>query len=390
MYGVSSKWLPALTAPRIQLATWAEVWSGIGGQWLATLQVEGGSVLDDWTAAIRRTCTNVLVTDPTGALSPTGIDSLLAAAGNELIIYKGLVYPGGNTSATKTAPYTPGMGSSNGFEAVPLGRFLIEKTEPAHTASGTYALKVSGSDRGGTVSRAKFTEPYGTTAGATADQVIQSIISAGVAGLSYNFTPDLDVIPATAYKVGDDRWNAAALVLASNNGQLLYFDRTGTAALTPIVDPTTQAVSITYGAGYVLLLTAVDRTVTNVKSPNWIIGISSGAGIPVPLRADWQDTDPSSPTYINGKYPTTVQKITSSTITTQVALQNMVNAQALQNKGLYDQSTFSIIDNAAQDAGDVIGLADPITGTTGTYIVDKVTHTLDYATALQGQARRIL
>lgn len=394
MQTMTAAWLPAWQADNIITVSWAEVWSGINGSWLATLLIEGASVTDDWTNAVRRTLSGVVLTDPTGTLTPKQATDLLYPVGHELVVYSGLAYVGGAMRAALAAqksvstilsqPYTPALGVANGFEAARLGTFLMEGVKISDRDTDL-TITLSGKDRATDVQRARFTNAYATNGTDTLDVAIQKLVTSVVTNLTFSFAPLSYVPPVQAWNVGDDAW-AAAQKLASDAGYKLDFDVTGSLRLYAVVDPSTVPTAATYAEGAGCTITSLDRDLSNVNVPNWIIGIAQGSGVTTPIRADWQDTDVQSPTYIGGSYPTTIEKITTSTATTLAQVQAMVNAQGALNKGKLEQAQMALVGNPAHEAGDVVSINRARAGVRGSlYVLDRITHSLPSGTSGQGR-----
>jgi hypothetical protein len=192
----------------------------------------------------------------------------------------------------------------------------------------------------------------------TADVTCAGLIQSRVPGVPMNVTPSTFTLAPAAYAVGDDPSAfIAAQALAAGCEQ--YFDRTGTWVFTPIVDPATLSVdpncNMVEGQRGTTF-TQLQRTLSNQGVPNWIIVISQGSNIPTPLRADWQDTNPNSYTYIDGNYPTTIEVVQTSSATTQAQAQAMANALGLTAQGLFDAMQVTFLGDPAIGDGDVISL----------------------------------
>lgn len=379
MFRVSPFWLPAHEAAVLRVVCWAEVWSPPGvasanGALIATLAVNGGSVKVDVTNAVRRTLSGIEMVDAASQLPlvPQKAADILFPDGNELIIRRGCLYP--NTplyanAPTISIPWVNGGAPMRG-EVVPLGRFLMEGID-VDDAGGTLTVTVaSGSDRAETVGRAKFTDPY-ATGGHTGDVEIHDIINkvepalATVAGAT-------TVIPATMnWNIGDDPW-AACQAIAAVCGVDLAFDVLGVATLESIPNPQDVAPSATFVEGETCTMNELHRKLTNANVPNWIIVQSQGSGIATPLRSDWKDTNPKSPTYIGGEYPVTVDVISTSAATTQGDCDQIAASAGNAAIGQLETDQFTIRGNPALDANDVVKVLRARAGVDGNYIAQQL------------------
>src|ERR1039458_7087009 len=368
MQPVSSRWWKELASGVVIPYRYGLIFDGVGGSQIAgPLFVTDGYVTMDQTNIIRRTCSRVKMTDPTGTLTPSDPSQPLFPEGTELQIMHGLLYPDLTT------------------EVKSLGVFLIEETDSdAGVSPGSTEIWISGSDHGARIARAKFTQPYATDGTSTLDVAIKALIESVLPGMfTYNFIPTT-VVPAIAtFNVGDDPWASACKLAADSGGYELFPDGFGTLVLRPIVDPLTLPVINPPVGGYVegpgCQVTELRHTLANGSVPNWVIVISQGSGIAVPLRGDWQDTDPRSYTYIgtltagpgsppvpgSAPYPLTVQKIDTALATTQGAVNAVANAIGLAGKGSFDGVVMWAVGNAAVEQNDVLTLTRQSAGVVG-------------------------
>lgn len=367
---ISSRWLPAMYAPVLRIFAYADIWSGIGGtKLLGQVPVVSGSVTFDRANAVRRTASNVTFTpDAAGLLLPLiSGEGLLYPTGVEIQLYKGCIY------------------SDQSIEVASLGRFLVEETDVNDDTTGVTLIGTL-QDRGYTVSRAKFTQPYATDGVSTVDVAIYEMISNQVPGLTYSFTPSTYVPPVQTYNIGDDPWGSA-VSLAASAGMELFPDKNGILVLQPIIDPATIAPCAVYLEGSAAAPVALKREIANGSVPNVVVGTASGSGIATPIQTYWWDNNPESPTFYasgtpgptlplrdgSSTYPTLVQTLTTSAATTLAQLQEMVNAAGLGYVGTFEGLVLSIRDNPAHDVNDVITLKRAVAGITSpsNYIVDQ-------------------
>lgn len=183
----------------------AEVW--LDGHKRGDLQLTGGSVTVDESAAVRRTLT-LPVADID--LDPREATDILAPFGTELHIYAGMTF-------------------SNTFEEVPVGVFALETTGRDSWTSG---LTLTGYDRSGTVAASRFLTPWNTLA--------DTLVIEEIAALILDVLPDVEVFDLTgsdavtrAATWDRDRWDAVTN-LAAGIGAEVAFDQAGRAFIRPV------------------------------------------------------------------------------------------------------------------------------------------------------------
>ena len=380
-------WAEAIFADELQIITVGEVYAGINGQLLATINnITGGTVKIDQTNANRRTCSDILMAiDASTTYLVPGVNSGdLFPDGGELFLQKGIVYPDGTT------------------QLQPLGRFLIEtpKVTRAVNGAGSLVIDLSGTDRSGTVARSLFTQPYATDGESTVDVAIMAILNMQVPQLTeFAFAASSLVPPVATYAVGDDPWTACQ-ALAALDSKELFFDQSVNAVciLRDLPDATVAPIAATYNADLSSIITQNTRGLTNVGVPNVIVAQSQGSGVSSPLQAMWFDNNPLSPTYYGvagppvppiGTYPTTVAVITVSGITSLPALQTMANTAGAAQQGRFETCDTYIRDDSARDASDVVTINDPVLNMEANFVLDSLVVQMGYSTAMEIVGRRV-
>lgn len=368
---MSSSWLPAYGSPILRTTGYAEIWSGLGGKkLLGPIQLVAGTVTISRASAVRRTVSNLtFLPDRGGLLLPsTGGQGLLFPLGYEIALYKGCIYQNGTTEYAK------------------LGRFLLGGSEVDDDGNGVKIVTTLG-DRGATISRAKFTQPYATDGTSTLDVAIKTMLATQVPGLVFNFAPSTVVPPVSTFSTGADPW-ASAITLATGGGMELYADWNGTIVLQPTPDPGSIQPCTTYTEGTAAMATAIKRTLSNANVPNVIVATAQGSGVAPPLQTFWWDNDPSSKTFYafgdpgptlpppdaGSTYPMLVASITSSIATDITSLQAVANQQGVLLKGKFETAVFTLRDQPAHDVDDVIGMQRTAAGIPlGTnYVLDQI------------------
>jgi len=392
MQAVTEAYESALASDVVELYRFINVFETIGGSKIAgpILVIDSsGEVVCDQTALIRRTFTNVQCVSTDSKLIPSDPTTPLWPDGAEAQLWHGVMYPDGST------------------EVKSLGVFLLTDVVADLGADpGAVVITMSGTDHGGRIQRALFTQPYATDGVSDVGTAIQDVITTVLPNVTfqYNFSPS-SFVPAVANaNVGDDPWQFCC-TLASGAGMELFADPFGVITLQPVVDPSTLPVVRQFVQGPNCVVNELKHTLSNDSVPNWVIVISQGSGVATPLRADWQDTDPSSYTYIGelsngpgsypvagtGNYPLTIQYVTTSLCTTQDQAQAMANAIGLAGKGLFDGIIMYIPTDASLDANDVIAVTFARAGVVGprTYVIDTWNYSMGNSQFAYGTGRRV-
>jgi len=380
-------WADAILADGLQIVTVGEVYAGINGPLLATINtITNGTVKIDQTNANRRTCSDILMAiDASTTYLVPGVNSGdLFPDGGELFLQKGIVYPDGTT------------------EMKPLGRFLIEtpKVTRAVNGAGSLVIDLSGTDRSGTVARSLFTQPYATDGVSTVDVAIMAILNMQVPQLTaFAFAASPLVPPVASYAVGDNAWTACQ-ALAALDSKELFFDPSVNAVciLRDIPDATVAPIAAVYNADLSSIITQNTRGLSNIDVPNVILAQSQGSGVAIPLQAMWFDNNPLSPTYYGpagppvppaGSYPTTVSVITVSGITDLPTLQAMANTAGAAQQGRFETCDTYIRDDPARDASDVVTIGDPVLNMEANFVLDSLVVQMGYSTAMEIVGRRV-
>ncbi|MGO8963527.1 MAG: DUF5047 domain-containing protein [Mycobacterium sp.] len=380
-------WADAILADGLQIVTVGEVYAGINGPLLATINnITNGTVKIDQTNANRRTCSDIFMAiDASTTYLVPGVNSGdLFPDGGELFLQKGLVYPDGTT------------------QLQPLGRFLIEtpKVTRAVNGAGSLVIDLSGTDRSGTVARSLFTQPYATDGESTVDVAIMAILNMQVPQLTaFAFAASPLVPPVASYAVGDNAWTACQ-ALAALDSKELFFDPSVNAVciLRDIPDATVAPIAAVYNADLSSIITQNTRGLSNIDVPNVILAQSQGSGVAIPLQAMWFDNNPLSPTYYGpagppvppaGSYPTTVSVITVSGITDLPTLQAMANTAGAAQQGRFETCDTYIRDDPARDASDVVTINDPVLNMEANFVLDSLVIQMGYSTAMEIVGRRV-
>lgn len=328
----------------------------VGGQVVQQglpLAASSGTVTLDRTAAIRGRC-DITLADP--ALIPKSVFDPITPFGNELQLWRGVAL-------------------AQGPELVSLGVFGIQTSESDPSGA---ALKVAGLDRAQRVADALFESTETIAAGTPVPEAIQTLISNGVAGITFRFAGSDAVTPLLVFdpNSSSDRW-AACQALAASIGCDLYFDGVGVCVLAPVPDVSSGPVA-TLADGPDGVVVSLDKNWDRGPAYNAVVGSSSGTG--PPIQAVARDIDPTSASYYYGpfgKKPLLYQ----APFTTQLQAQNSVDAKLRQVLGVAQSLDLSVVPNPALEPGDILAVRRLKLGVDEIDVLDSTTIPLDVTSA---------
>lgn len=328
------------------------------------LEVTGGDVAVDATAAVRRHCGLTLV-DPTGQFTPAGsTPSRLSPYGNEVKLYRGI----------------------DGLDSIPLGVFRI--ANPVLEDSGARRRwTITGYDRSRTVSRSRFTDAYVVASGTNYVSAIESLIDSILPGLAYRAVSTGYSTPQLVFDAESDPWQAA-LTMAASIGFEVYFDPDGACVIQPEPDPTTANVAWRFAEGATATLLSASRNFDDDPGYNGVVVFGETPDNTSPVRAESWDNNPSSPTYYLGGYGKRPTFIRSTYVTTTAQAQDAADANVRRLLGVTEQVQMSAIPHPALEAGDVVGVTRAAVGLDDVFAVESFSMPLSYEQPMQVTMRR--
>lgn len=404
---VSTNWYPTLESGNYRVAVKFEVYTaGTGtllymsptyldpGQSPPTISgtadypypaVTGGSVTMEKGQDQRSKFTMELL-DPTGFLIN---DGTLSPWGNEIRIYRGISY-----------------GAEGPFEMPLLGTFRITDVESHDTGDGVH-ITVSGSDRSRIVSRVKVVQFYQTASNQGYSDAIRAMIVSAYPGVIFNdgatawshtppsgiglengtnpqmiFTP---TVYGITFQEGDDLWTEARNMAASLACDL-YFDRSGICTLQadPNLNymnatlPTIPSPAFEFVEGETCTMTDLDQKFSDSNAYNqWVVyGEGQVLGYTqAPLRSSpARDTDPTSPTYINGPYGVVTGFETNPLMVTVGQINTYANYKLATSTNKLQTIQFTAFVDTALDLDDPILVTRQRVGVTNQlFIIDMLT-----------------
>jgi hypothetical protein len=379
MYPVSPAFLTAVAGSH-EMVNRVEVWQQPGGgvgepERIALLgTVSAGSVNIDETRQVRRTCTLTINSEGLSYddLVPVKAGDLLhPATGNELRVYRGVRFPNGTE------------------ELAPLGVFRMTQPTVTDDISGDgITIQVQGNDRSAWISRIKWQAPWVIAPEADLGQAVHGLIDSRVRGLSYDFASTGSLGPigqhitfGTDLAGSNDPW-ADAVSLAALGGMELFFNETGTVVMRPVILPAAVPVAASFTEGDNCTMSEVHRNFDETLTYNGVIVIANG-GPGAPVQAAVWDTNPASPTYVNGPWGRTPLIIETALISTDLlsgaksAALRMANAQFQMIRRAFDAVDLTAAPNPSLTEGDGISVIRERVGIEAKYVTSAITMPMD-------------
>lgn len=378
MYPVSDAFLAALRKSHTAICR-ADLLQR--GEVLATgLPVLSGDVSDDTGASVRRRAGLTLA--PT-----TDVLSMLAAQppsngglwplGNELKLYGGIRFRDGSE------------------ELASMGVFRINRPRLEETADGITA-SVEGFDRGRSVSRNRFVNPYTVADGTNYSIAIMDLVKSRLPWLlddDFEFMSTDYTTPLLVFSMDDDPWASAQEMAASFGAELLW-NSDGKCVLRPEPDPLYTPPSFVYARGIDATVTEMGRDLDDEQAYNGVVVTSSSTSLTAPLRAEAWDTDPASPTFYDpdnpgqSLYGAVPYFMSSQYIMTQAQADEAAAANLARVMGVIESINFNAVNNPAHEGGDVVLLQSDKIGVDAAYILDSVRIGLGEQFVMSGTTRK--
>lgn len=373
-----------------------------------TMHIIDGSITHDKQSSTRMRLTNLTIVDPTFALVPNDASSVFSPFGNEIIVYKGIVFSDGTT------------------ESVPMGRFRITRVETAER-DGAATIVINGYDRAWIVGSRVFTYywpqtinpdltvtpwPFQPTNNPRNDfytDYVRAMLLYAYPEVTFDadaatwqnrqgsaITIDPNVNSSFQMNPGDSPWERSYSLLQSV-GIGLYFDRTGIATarrdpaytyMSAATPPTSVA---TYIDGVSSTFTDASRSLDTEKSFNRILVTGQGTGVSGPL---WSvvadDTDPNSPTWVNGPFGIRAKIVNNQWAVTQDQVNDYAQLLLRTSLGAQRSVTFDGVSNPALDIDDVVTINRQRIGLTNQqFVLDSITFPLKPGGSMSARLREI-
>lgn len=345
-----------------------------------SVPVTEGSVTLDGAAAIRGTCT-LTVNDP--AWAPLAPGDVLAPYGNEVEIFRGIDYGGGDT------------------ELVPLGIFGIQQSSTQEDSGGGVTISLTAADRAQKVIDALFEADYTVAGGTDYLTALKAIISDGLPGATYNFESRTLTTGTVIASRGEDRWELAR-AMATFIGMELFFDNEGICVLRTITDAAAAPVAYLVEGQEVAVyddppsLISAEKVLTRADAHNkWIVVGNNPDDADAPPVGSAIDDDPLSPTYYYGEFGKKPEIFTSSLVTTTTQAEDAAAGKKAKESGLARGLSFGALVDPSLEPGDVVRITRTVRGSDGTlveladedHVIDSLAIPLGVDGVMTGQSR---
>lgn len=329
------------------IQVYAIAYSAHGGV-VDDVPVVGGSLVVDASSQVRRTAT---VNVGRSELWPGDEFSTLSPLGSELSIIYGIVLQNGQT------------------EWLQLIRGPITRvTRTVPTSGEDAAIVVSVADRSSKVAEARFDAPTQTIAGATTVAEISRLITGVLPDVAVvDRTGDMKIAPQM--EMERERWNDGVEKLADSIGAEVIADTVGNFIIRTQPDITDPPVWTLDAGDGGILLTENDDTSRDLTYNRVIASGQRVDGTP-PVYAAVSDTNPNSPTYINGPFGVKTRFYASQLLTTTDQCTAAATSLLARVTGRHMDVSLTAVTNPALEAGDVIRLR--IEGRDEVHIIDRV------------------
>lgn len=358
-----------------------------GTEKLRTLPVVDGSWNEDQTAAVRSSANLTLMAEDPEDIVPSqdpNDTSGLWPTGNEIQLRCGVKYFDG----TK--------------ELLDIGRYRISKPKAAISVDAGIQVTVDCYDRARTMSRAKFTKPYGVVKGQDYATAIGDLVQSRMPNIPRNQYEFMrtdggggsDVFKTTGVIfTSDDDPVEKVMEMARSFGAEFFFNSRGIPVLQPIPQLGDQAVW-EYSADELSMVLDAERELDDELAYNGVIVIGLNSDGDEVVRGEYWDTNPSSPTYYDPAHPErTIYGAVPYTMTSEF-VKTVAQAQAAARgnfpniSGVIEGVTFNSVPHFAHEAGDVIRVTIPDIGAEGHFILESFSSGISYSSTLGATTRR--
>ena len=333
--------------------------------------------------------------DGTFYILPLNPQAHLSPFKNEIFVEISVVGPGG-------------VAGANGW--VPLGLYQIA-TSVVQDSGNDLIATLDLYDRSWALAQRQLLTAYTIpAAGGDLQSEVEALFQTAWGSTppwSYNITPNpAYTVPAGTYNQGQDPFQAA-LDFFSSAGYEIYFDVNGNVVGKPVPNPATSPVVWNFSEGEVAAVgtlahglsgtpytSPVDVTLQMTRDgiPNDFIvsasGTTNASGSSTPVQASAADTNPASPTYINGPMGNVPSFIFDSTITSQAQAQAEANYDL--TVALAKSWTISVDTppNPLFDIDDVCAISRAkLAMTNQPFVIDTITTSIRYdaTTTIEGR-----
>lgn len=298
----------------------------------------------DVTRGTRRTLVASLLNED-GEFSPTSQWGGIFYVNRLLRVYRGLVI-------------------GNGVEYVPIGTFMVDKTETIVERSMSTVV-ISGSDLWKKFTKAQYVEPVTYAKGTPLNTVISQIADeSGVTKmvldpLESRTSQSKNLQAAVSFEKGDTKGDAL-LQLCNNYSIDIYFDPMGTLVTEDLRSPASRATVWSYGyTDQSPELAYLIRSVTDDERLYNHVHVTGTADEETVYTAERRDTDPLSPTNID-RIGDRVYRMSSGVLASQESVDLAATSLFYSTRIIGQTVNLEAICNPAIEGNDVVEVVEPI------------------------------
>lgn len=252
-----------------------------------------------------------------------------------------------------------------------LGRFFLDDTEVVDNGSGL-VLRLTGSDLSRRVAMNTWDKTLVIDEGTNFADAIKTIILDRWPEATFALASTELTTGRLFYGEGVGSGNpwADALALARDCGWELYLDAYGVVCSRPVPDPDLMPAVWTVTDSARPTMIDLSRRMTNENTYNQVIVSGESSSNDVPVRAVWQDNDPTSRTYFGGRYGKVTKTIRSDRVKSTEQAQFVADAEGLRVKGATEIVRINMLPAPFLEPSDVIEADRTYSKTTGRFAVD--------------------
>lgn len=352
MIPASPQFAAAITGSHLAVAT-AQIFD-TQGNLLLDLPITDGEVTIDSRRATRRSA-SLTIPDPTGELTPvTFTDTLAPYSVHEIVISKGVQFPG-----------------DQGSEMLQLGVFTITGCDPIDVGGGV-SLSIQAEDRSTRVAAQTRTIPLTIDAGRADLSIITAIQDRDPTATILSGAGCFD-LPWCVFQPGEsDPW-ADIQDLATASAMSVWVDGLGRYIVGDIPGFTNRQPVATWTQDATDVVVGMSRGMAADQIRNGVIVTGEGSQTFTPMRAEVWDDNPASPTYRKGPLGERPETITSALVVGQWQADSV--AQAHSGRLFGQPVTVSIVADPRHEPGDMVTLVRalrPGTLSTANMLIDTV------------------
>lgn len=292
------------------------------------IDVLDGEVVLDGTADIRSTCDLTTA----GPFPRRFGDVLLAPTGAEVFVRRGVRLAGGSV------------------EWVSLGFHRVNKVEQEEELRNG-PIRIEAVDRMAGIIDARLLRPVQFTSSATYGAVVDQMVTEVYPSATVDW--DGGDLQTLGRKVVAEQDRYGFLHdLVTSLGKIWYWDHRGRLQIKDPPDPSSPVFTVNSGAGGVLV--SLSRKLTREGVYNVVVVTGEASDTLDPVLAIRADVNPTSPTYVHGRFGPVPRFFSSPFIVTKPQAQAAATAMLRQQLGLPYSVDFTMVPNVALEPYDPV------------------------------------